>query len=344
MFDFPAHGHSTTPSAHKGPVKLFTMPNDGAAAIKQLIDGATTTLRIKMFEFDSPALIEAALDARRRSVDVAVLLNPVRSSGTRPNDMTFERMRDAGVAVGWTSPRFKITHEKSMIVDGTQLLISTFNYSDKYLTKTRDYGVLIKDPALIAEVADCFEADRKGEPFEHRSASPLAWGNQTARRVVADFIDATEKELFIQHPKFHDAVILDHVLAARARGVTVHLLCGGDHGIEEYNLLETFSHQRILARAGVRLRKQRHVKLHAKVLIGDRRRAMVGSMNIDRDAYDVRRELGIVLENKDLVSTLLKIFAADWDEARKWEAPDPLLLNLKTVADAAKDEDGIDHE
>lgn len=332
------------PSIYAGPVRLLTMPEDGVAAIKTLIDGATKTLRMKVFEFDSEPLIAAVLDAQRRFVDVAVLLNPVRSSGVRPNDTTFERFRDAGIAVGWTSPRFKISHEKSMVVDGARLLISTFNYSDKYLTKTRDYGVLIEDRALIDEVTACFEADRKGDVFALRDDSPLAWGNQDARRVVAAFIDATQKELLIQHPKFHDAAILDHVLEARARGVSVHLLCGGDHGIEDYNLLETFSHQRILARAGVHLRKQRHLKLHAKVMIGDGQRAMVGSMNIDRDAYDVRRELGLVFDDKSVVKALVKVLEADWQEARKWEAPDPLACDLQKQAAAARDLDGIDHE
>lgn len=330
--------------AYPGAVSLLTMPDSGAAAVKRLIDSAEKTLRIKMFEFDSETLIEAVLDAQRRFVDVAVLLNPVRSSGARPNDSTLERFREAGIGVGWTSPRFKISHEKSMIVDHSKLLISTFNYSDKYLTKTRDYGVLVEDPAIIAEVADCFEADRNADPFLLRKNSPLAWGNQDARCVVAAFIDAAQKELWIQHPKFHDIAILDHVLEARARGVSVHLLCGGDHGIEDYNLLETFSQQRILARAGVHLRKQRHLKLHAKMMIADGHRAMVGSMNIDKDAYDVRRELGIVLSDGALVKALSKTFEADWHEARKWEAPNPLHCDLEAIAASAKDLDGIDHE
>lgn len=327
-----------------GAVRLLTMPDDGAAAVKALIDGARKTLRIKMFEFDSEVLIQALLDAQRRFVDVAVLLNPVRSSGARPNDETLARFREAGIRVDWTSKLFKISHEKSMIIDGERLLISTFNYSDKYLTKTRDYGVLIEDRRIIEEVAACFEADAAGRPFELHADSPLAWGNQSARCVVADFIDATEKELCIHHPKFHDVAILDHVLGARARGVDVRLLGGGAHGIEPENLLETFSLQRILARAGVHQRKQRHLKLHAKVMIGDGRRVMVGSMNIDRDAYDVRRELGIVADDKALVKALVKTFEDDWREARKWEPPNPLECDMAAHAEAESEPDGIDHE
>ena len=52
-------------------------------------------------------------------------------------------------------------------------------------------------------------------------------------------------------------------------------------------------------------------------MISDQHRVMVGSMNIDRDAYDVRRELGIVADDKALVKALGKTFEADWQAARE---------------------------
>ena len=306
------------------------MPDDdGAAFVRELIEGARRSILVKMFEFDCPKITDALVAARKRGVEVHVLLNAVRSSGLRPNDGTFASLREAGVDVNWASPLFAITHEKSMVVDGERVLIATFNFSPKYFTRTRDYGLLIEDPAVVDEVTSCFETDRRGEPHVLREGSPLAWGNQNARRAVADFIDSAKKQLIIQHPKFRDSTILDHVLCARDRGVHVRFLCGGRHGIEDRDVLATFSYQRILARAGVHLKRQRHLKLHAKVLMADGERAMVGSMNIDRDAYEIRRELGIVFEDADVVKQLKKVFEADWDEAKHWEAPDPLLLQPK---------------
>ena len=125
----------------------------------------------------------------------------------------------------------------------------------------------------------------------------------------------------------------------------MHYLCGGRHGIENDALIETYSNQRILARAGVKLRKQRHLKLHAKLLLADGKRAMLGSMNIDRDAYDIRRELGIVFDDKAAVTKLGERFAGDWHEAKSYEAPDPMTLDLDTAFDPeAEDEAALDHE
>jgi phosphatidylserine/phosphatidylglycerophosphate/cardiolipin synthase-like enzyme len=46
------------------------------------------------------------------------MLNPARSGGDRANDETFARLSDAGVNVAWSNPKFYVTHEKSIVVDG----------------------------------------------------------------------------------------------------------------------------------------------------------------------------------------------------------------------------------
>jgi phosphatidylserine/phosphatidylglycerophosphate/cardiolipin synthase-like enzyme len=79
-----------------------------------------------------------------------------------------------------------------------------------------------------------------------------------------------------------------------------------------------------LERFGVKVRRQKHLKLHAKLLITDGARAQVGSMNIDRSAFDLRRELGIVVVEPHIIKGLRKVFERDWKESKPYEAPDPL--------------------
>ena len=47
-------------------------------------------------------------------------------------------------------------------------------------------------------------------------------------------------------------------------------------------------------------------------------------MNIDRSAFDLRRELGIESDAPEVVARLRSTFLADWDAAKKYHAPDPL--------------------
>ena len=320
------------PSVFKGPVRLVVMPDDGVETIKRLIDEATSSISVKLFEFQTRALIQALIESKARGLDIKVMLNEVRGNGVRPNDATLQTLRDHGFEASWTSPLFPISHEKSVVLDDRHVLIATFNFSDKYFTQTRDYGLLIEDPSIVREIRACFDADRQGVAFVPPEGSPLAWGNANARHAVCAFIDAVDKHLHIQQPKFHDVAVLDRILAARDRGVSVHLLCGGHSGIEMRDIVDTFANQRILERAGVRLRKQHGLKLHAKIMLADGKRAMLGSMNIDREAYDTRRELGIVFDDKTAVAALQATFDDDWYAAKHYSPQDPLEPFVKGKA------------
>jgi phosphatidylserine/phosphatidylglycerophosphate/cardiolipin synthase-like enzyme len=304
--------------------RLIVEPDDGAAPVIELIESAAKSLRVKQFTLTEPAIMSALTDAHKRHVDVRIMLNPHRSSGDRANDASYKTLRHAGVKVEWTNPAFAVTHEKSIVVDDATALISTFNMATKYFTETRDYGIVTDTPRQVAEVIECFEADWHRKPFEPDPDSGLLWSSNNARHIMAWFIDMAEKELVIQHPKFVDATIVERIAAARKRGVKVHLLCGGKHGISDWDILDTFASLRLLDRFGVKVRRQKHLKLHAKLLIADGERAQLGSMNIDRSAFDVRRELGVVTGDAHLIKALGKVFDDDWDQSKDYEAPDPL--------------------
>ncbi len=155
----------------------------------------------------------------------------------------------------------------------------------------------MEDPILVGEVIAGFHADWERVPFKVPADSPLLWSNHNARLAISTFIDEARHSLLVQHPKFVDVTILDRLLQAKERGVDVRILCGGKRGISDYDLLDTFSSLRILRRAGVRIHKQNGLHVHAKLILADDERAIVGSMNIDRSAFDLRRELGAVVAN-----------------------------------------------
>ena len=300
------------------------MPDDGDTAVVALIDAARQRLLLKQFKLQSEAVEQALWRAHQRGVAVRVMLNPHTSGGDRWNDEAYALLEGWGIAVAWTSEAFPVTHEKSMVVDGEAVLIATFNLADKYFTQTRDYGVVSHDPAVVAEVVAGFEADWQRRPFEPRLDVGLVWSSIHSRGQMARVIDRATTTLWIQHPKFVDAVILERIIAARERGVKVRVLCGGKHGISDWDIFDTFSSLRLMECFGVRIRRQKHLKLHAKLILIDGAAALIGSMNIDRSAFDVRRELGIEVDAPEVIERLRDTFERDWDEAKKYSAPDPL--------------------
>jgi phosphatidylserine/phosphatidylglycerophosphate/cardiolipin synthase-like enzyme len=83
-----------------------------------------------------------------------------------------------------------------------------------------------------------------------------------------------------------------------------------------------------MQRFGVKVRRQKHLKLHAKLILIDGIYAQTGSMNIDRSAFDLRRELGIESDAPEVVERLKATFEADWKASAKSAAPDPLDPSL----------------
>lgn len=314
-------------------VQVIVQPDDGVRPVLALIEQARRTLRIKQFTFSHPTLLNAVIEAHRRGVMVQVMLNPARSSGDRANDAPFETLKAAGIDIQWTNPRFAVTHEKSLVADGQRALIATFNFAEKYFTQTRDYGLIVDDAEEAAEIETCFAADWERKSFQPSEHSALLWSTRNSRRLMSAFIGGARHRLDIQHPKFVDAAILDRISEACHRGVRVHLLCGGRHGISEWDIIDTFSSLRMLNRLDVKVHKQSKLRLHAKLLIADGCRALVGSMNIDRSAFDLRRELGAVVSDPNALKRLSQQFETDWANSARYEAPDPLL-----APDHAEDE------
>jgi phosphatidylserine/phosphatidylglycerophosphate/cardiolipin synthase-like enzyme len=317
--------------------RLLVMPDDGAEAVVALIDGAADTLRLKQFKLQSPTIEQALLRAHQRGVEVRVMLNPHTSGGDRWNDEAYAQLQGCGIQVAWTSEAFPVTHEKSLVVDRSAALISTFNLCDKYFTQTRDYGIVSHNPPVVEQVIAGFEADWNRSFFHPDLGVGLVWSSVHSRGQMARIIDMARQTLWIQHPKFVDAVILERIISARERGVKVRLLCGGKHGISDWDIYDTFSSLRVMERFGVKVRRQKHLKLHAKLLLVDGAFAQTGSMNIDRSAFDLRRELGIESDAPEVVARLRSTFEADWAAAKKYHAPDPLDPSLHEAGELPPD-------
>lgn len=328
---------------HPAMPHLIVQPDDGMQPVLEFIWAAQSSLLIKQFTFTEQRFIDAVIERAKAGVDVRVMLNPKRSGGDRANDDTYQKFETAGVDVRWSNPKFYVTHEKSIVADGKAALVATFNLCPKYFSLTRDYGVITRDPHHVAQITEVFNADWEHRDWDGATYEGLLWSNSNSRYQMARFIDAAQHQLDIQHPKYVDTTILDRIAAAADRGVKVHVLCGGRHGISDWDILDTFASLRTLRRFGVKVHKQKNLRVHAKLLIADNRHALVGSMNIDRSAFDLRRELGITIADADVVSRLKEVFDSDWDLSHHYDPPDPLDPSTHGEDDFPHDHDLV-HE
>ncbi len=287
---------------------------------------AKESLRIKMFVFSDPALVKALIAAHRRGVKVRLMLNPARRSGEAENQEIRKQLTRAGIEVIDSNPAFDLTHEKSMIVDSTLAFVKSLNWETKNFTDTRDYAVTTAHKHEVDEVVDCFEADWHRKEFTPPEHSNLIWCSSYGRDRIAQFIDAAKHTLFLQNERYQDAIIIERLVRAKGRGVKVHVMARPPHTLKKEKLIEGVGGLRIMDDVGIKIHKLKHLKLHAKMLLADSCRAIVGSINLTPGSFDSRRELAIEVRDDDIVERLQKVAQHDWENSHPIDLTDAGLL------------------
>jgi cardiolipin synthase A/B len=305
---------------------LIVMPDDTAKPILHAISNATTSLRVKMFLFSDPSLLKAVIDARKRGLKVRVMLNPARRDGESENHESRKKLEAGGVEVIDSNPEYDVTHEKSMVVDDETAFIKSLNWETKNLTETRDYAIVTSHAHEVAEVIECFEADWARKSFRGDEHSHLIWCCGNGRDRIAQFIDDAKESIFLQNERYQDTVIVERLVRAARRGVNIHLMARPPHKLKKEKLVEAVGGMRIMQDVGVKVHKLRHLKLHAKMLLADELRAIVGSINLAPGSFDSRRELAIEVRDEDVISRLTKISHHDWENSHPLDLTDEGLL------------------
>lgn len=306
--------------------ELIVLPDDTAAPLLNAIAGARRSLRVKMFLFSDPALMKALVAAKKRGVDVRVMLNPARRSGEEDNKASKNKLKAAGIEVIDSNPAFDVTHEKSMVVDEETAYVKSLNWVTKNLTETRDYAVITTRAKEVREIIDCFEADWARKTFRASKDGELIWCKGNGRDRISQFIDDAKHSLFVQNERYQDAVIIERLVRAHERGVKIHVMARPPHKLKKEKLTEGVGGLRILDDVGVKVRKLKHLKLHAKMLLADHSRAIVGSINLTPGSFDSRRELAIEVHDANVVARLQKIAHHDWKHSHPLDLSDEGLL------------------
>ncbi|HWE25567.1 MAG TPA: phospholipase D-like domain-containing protein [Myxococcales bacterium] len=315
---------------------LLVLPDDSAIAVLEAIENASRSLRVKMFAFSEPVLLEALIGARRRGVKVQVILNAARRNGEEQNGEVRSALVRAGIEVRDGNPAFALTHEKSMVVDEETAFVQSFNWTLKNLTETRDYAVVTSRPREVREIAQGFEADWHRQRFSPGRESHLVW-SPGARDRIAELIDDARESLFLQNERYQDPLIIERLVRAALRGVKVRVMARPPQTLKVGKLVEAVSGLRILDDIGIKVHGLERYKLHGKMLLADGVAAIVGSTNLTPGSLDDRRELSIVVRDGTVVQRLNDVVHADWDSSYRLDLSEKsLLADLKERVEAAE--------
>jgi cardiolipin synthase A/B len=309
---------------------LIVLPDDSGQPILDAIAGAKKSIRIKMFVFSDPSLLQAVKDAHDRGVDVRIMLNPARRDGKEENVDCRRSFTEAGIKVIDSNPAFDLTHEKSMVIDDAVALVQSLNWETENLTSTRDYAIATTHKHEVAEIAQCFDADWNRDKFDAGDHNHLIWCIGNGRQRLGQLIDSAAHSLWLQNERYQDPVIIEHLIRAHSRGVKVHIMARPPHKLKKDKLIEGVSGLRSLQDIGAKIHKLQHIKLHAKLILADNARAIVGSINLAPGSFDSRRELAIEVDDPEIIARIHKTLKEDWANSHPLDLSDEgLFAELK---------------
>ena len=275
-------------------MKLLIQPESGVAPLIKEIDGAKKTIEIAIFRFDHVEIQRALERAVDRGVSVHALIANT-NHGEEKNLRKLEMdLLPAGIEVSRTADDFLRHHYKFMIVDRRVLYILTFNYTHLDIEHSRSFGLAIDDPEAVEEASRLFSADVRRQPYnpEHKTfvVSPV-----NAREQLTHFIKGAKKQLLIYDPEISDRAMIRLLRDQVRAGVEIRII------------------GRVMKPSGEfdpgRLMRMR---FHTRTILRDRREAFLGSQSLRAPELDKRRELGMIVHDRDIVHSLVKVFESDW--------------------------------
>jgi phosphatidylserine/phosphatidylglycerophosphate/cardiolipin synthase-like enzyme len=275
-------------------VKLLVEPDAGIGPVVAEIKRARQTIDTTIFRFDLGEVEKALQAAVARGVKVRALVAHTNSDGEKLLRKLELRFLEHGITLARSDDDLVRYHGKMLIVDGAMLVLMAFNYTRLDVARSRSFAIVTRHARLVAEAAKLFEADMARQPYAP-DLDTFVVSPENSRPVLADFIKGARQQLLIYDPKVSDRMMLRLLQERTKKGVDVRVIGKvGKRG------------------GGAIAEKASALRLHARVIIRDGRRAFLGSQSLRQLELDARREVGLIVDDASVVKGLVSSFESDW--------------------------------
>jgi phosphatidylserine/phosphatidylglycerophosphate/cardiolipin synthase-like enzyme len=133
------------------------------SSIVDAINAARSTIRVQAYGFTSAPILKALVDAKKRGVDVAVILDKVNQRKSYTG-ATF--VSNAGIPV-WIDSRPAIAHNKIIIIDGHLVIGGSYNYSQSAEQRNAENVTFIDSIGIAAQFTANWESRKiLSNPFQ----------------------------------------------------------------------------------------------------------------------------------------------------------------------------------
>jgi phosphatidylserine/phosphatidylglycerophosphate/cardiolipin synthase-like enzyme len=273
-------------------MKLIIQPGDGVERLVKGIRKAKKSVEVMIFRFDRSEIERALIEAVERGLFVHALIAFTNRGGEEHLRKLEKRFLAGGITVARTAGDLVRYHGKMMIVDRKELYLLSFNFTHLDIDRSRGFGLVTRNPKLVAEAVKLFEADTKRQVYSAGNSKFLV-SPVNARKELTRFIKGAKKELLVYDPKISDRAMLRLLNDQQKAGVEIRVL-----GCVSSKRLSVTELKRLW--------------LHTRTIVRDRTDAFVGSQSLRQLELDARREIGIIFRDNAIVKDVIRTFEEDW--------------------------------
>jgi phosphatidylserine/phosphatidylglycerophosphate/cardiolipin synthase-like enzyme len=156
-----------SPQSVSPPVTALFSPGGGIERhVVSLIDSAVGSIEMAAYEFTNVYLEKALIEALKRGVKVALLLDKTETQGRQAT--LHDTLERAGSEIRLISPRGGIMHDKYIIVDGKTVEWGSYNYTERAEYKNFENATFASDSTLAQQYhSDFASIFNQAKPESH---------------------------------------------------------------------------------------------------------------------------------------------------------------------------------
>lgn len=272
------------------------------------IDNAKSRVYVEVYIFTEKRLKKSIISAKKRWLDVKVILEKNVYLASNLNKETFKDFEKNGIEVVYSNSwNYSLNHSKMMIIDDL-IIISTWNYSYSTFKYNREFFMFLNNKNLLKTFLDIFNFDfmwvRKDIYDNNLVLSPFS-----SRKKLEYFLKNAKKSIKIYAHNFSDKSISNIILEKQNKWLDIKIIFPDLKKVSSNN-----DEINILKQSNVNLKLIDKPEIHAKAILIDDKYLYVWSINFSSYSIDENREIWILIKNEDILRQFLGIFNDDFQK------------------------------
>lgn len=285
-------------------VEIFQMPNKKLLEqIVQEINTAKNKVYLETYILTETRIQEALKRAKKRWLEIKILLEKNPYKAYNINNKAQKNLEKWWINVQWSdSNDYSLNHSKFIIIDDFAY-ISTGNFSYSTFTTNRDYYIKIIDQEIITKLNEVFAADYAWEKqdFYHPN---IVLSPYNSRDTFEKIITWANESLDIYAQYFSDEKIENLLIQTAKKWVKIRVIMRKNSD-ENDPIIQTMKD------SGIEIYTLSYPAMHSKMFLVDNTYLFLWSVNLSSYSLDKNRELGILLNNPDLIEKMSENFQKD---------------------------------